>query len=316
MSIHSGEGQNVQTRSWPSSHGGYSCTGGLELIRSKIQPDAIKKTAEEAVALVAAPVCPEGNFNVLISPDQLGLQIHESIGHPLELDRVFGVETNFSGTSFATIDTLGVLKYGSSILNVVTDPTEPGVLGGYAFDDDGVPARPVQLIRDGIQVGYLSGRETAARIGQPSSGNNRSADWSHYPINRMSNTRLEPGDLSWPELLSLVDNGLLLVTNRSWSIDDRRDSFRFECELAQEIRGGKLGKLYRAPAYSGRTLDFWQSCNGLGKASLYENWGTPTCGKGEPSQSLHTSQGAPPASFTNIAVEPAVQRKGHPHGKR
>lgn len=316
MSIHARNDRESMTRSWPSSHGGYTCTGGLELIRNKIQHDSICKAADEAVALLSAPPCPEGAFNVVIAPDQMGLQIHESIGHPLELDRVFGVEANFSGTSFASVDSLGSLRFGSPLVNVVTDPLESGVLGGYAYDDDGVPASSVPLIRQGIHVGYLSGRETAARIGMASSGNNRSSDWSHYPINRMSNTRLEPGDLSWNDLLAMVDSGLLLVTNRSWSIDDRRDSFRFECEIAREIKGGKLGRLYRNPSYSGRTLEFWRNCNGLGNRELYENWGTPTCGKGEPSQSIHTSQGAPPASFLNVAVAPSVKRKGHPHGKR
>ncbi|HPQ39411.1 MAG TPA: TldD/PmbA family protein [bacterium] len=314
MTIRAGDGRGAQTRSWPSSHGGYTCTGGFEKIRSMVRREAVEQAAGEAVMLTTAPPCPEGRFPVVLAPDQMSLQIHESIGHPLELDRVFGVEANFSGTSFAQPEGMGQLQFGSPLINVVTDPTESGVLGAYGYDDDGVPARPVTLIRDGILRGYLSGRETAGRLGVPSSANNRAADWRHYPINRMSNTRLEPGNATWDDLLAGAEGGLIMATNRSWSIDDRRESFRFECEAAWEIKSGKRGKIYRNPAYTGRTLDFWRSCDAVGHAALYENWGTPNCGKGEPSQSIHTSQGSAPARFQNVSVSASGQRKGHPHG--
>jgi len=314
ISITAGDGRNQRSRSWPSSHGGYTCTGGFERLKSIVTREAIEKVAAEAVALVTAPPCPEGKFTVVIAPDQMGLQIHESIGHPLELDRVFGVEANFSGTSFAQPELLGKLKYGSHLLNVVTDPTEKYALGSYGYDDDGVRARSSQLIKNGVLVGYLSGRETAARLNLQSSANNRALNWSHYPINRMSNTRLEPGKDSWNDLLAGADNGLFLATNRSWSIDDKRESFRFECEIAWEIKKGKLGKMYHSPSYTGRTLEFWRSCDAVGRSELYENWGTPSCGKGEPSQTIHTSQGSPPVRFTNVAVAPAVSKRRHPHG--
>lgn len=314
MSIQAGEGRDAQTRSWPSSHGGYTCTGGFEKIRRIVQQEAVERAAEEAVMLSTAPPCPEGTFPVVLAPDQMSLQIHESIGHPLELDRVFGVEANFSGTSFAQPELVGTLAYGSPLLNVVTDPTETGVLGAYAYDDDGVPARPVPLIQNGILQGYLSGRETAGRLGRRSSANNRATNWRHYPINRMSNTRIEPGASSMDELLAGAEGGLFMATNRSWSIDDRRESFRFECEAAWEIKGGKRTRIYRNPSYTGRTLEFWRSCDGIGVASLYENWGTPNCGKGEPSQSIHTSQGSAPARFQSVSVAPTGRRRGHPHG--
>ncbi len=314
LQLTAGEGVASQTRSWPSSHGGFSCTGGLEHIHRVISDDSIATAAEEAIQLSRAEPCPEGVFTVILAPDQMSLQIHESIGHPLELDRVFGAEANFSGTSFAQPELLNTLQFGSEHINVCTDPTEKAVLAAYRFDDDGVPARPVQLIREGILKGYLSGRETARRIKMDSSANNRAAGWRHYPINRMSNTRLEPGRHSWDDLLADIDKGLYFVTNRSWTIDDRRETFRFECELAREIKGGKPGKIYRNPVYSGRTLTFWRSCDAIGDASLYQNWGTPNCGKGEPSQTLHTSQGASPVRFRNVSVTSAHRRTGHSHG--
>jgi TldD protein len=309
-----GDGHAAQTRSWPSSHGGFACTGGMEQLERIISQESVAKRAEEAIMLSRAKPCPEGLFTVILAPDQMSLQIHESIGHPLELDRVFGAEANFSGTSFAQPHLLKKLQIGSDSVNVYTDPTEEAVLAAYRYDDDGVPARPVQIIRNGLLTGYLSGRETARRINMDSSGNNRAAGWRHYPINRMSNTRLEPGDFSWNNLLAGIDKGLYMATNRSWTIDDRRDTFRFECELAREIRGGKLGRIYRNPVYSGRTLDFWRSCDAIGDATLYQNWGTPSCGKGEPSQILHTSQGSSPARFQNVAVTSAHGRPGHHHG--
>lgn len=314
MVIMAGENHDVQSRSWPSSHGGFAYTGGLEKLQSIIVASEIEKAAEEAVMLTHAPPCPDGVFTVVLAPDQMSLQIHESIGHPLELDRVFGVEANFSGTSFAQPNLLNKLDIGSEHIDVYTDPTEEGVLAAYGYDDDGVQVRPVPLIQKGVLVGYLSGRETAGRLGLASSGNNRAAGWRHFPINRMSNTRLEPGRFSWDDLLAGIDKGLFMATNRSWTIDDRRETFRFECEFAQEISGGKLGKVYRNPVYSGRTLDFWRSCDAVGNASLYQNWGTSSCGKGEPAQSIHTSQGSSPARFRNVSVTSARPSKGHRHG--
>lgn len=312
MVISAGDGRESQNRSWPSSHGGFACTGGLERLEHVIVASDIIRVAEEAVMLTKASPCPLGVFPVILAPDQMSLQIHESIGHPLELDRVFGVEANFSGTSFAQPQLLNRLQFGSEQVNVVTDPTEEGALAAYGYDDDGVPARSVPLIQNGLLVGYLSGRDTAVRLNLASSGNNRAAGWQHFPINRMSNTRLEPGRFSWDDLLAGIEWGLFMETNRSWTIDDRRDTFRFECEIAREISGGKLGKIYRNPVYSGRTLDFWRSCDALGDGSLYRNWGTAACGKGEPAQTLHTSQGSPPARFQNVSVSSARPERGHP----
>ncbi len=315
LSVTAGQKRDVQTRSFPSSHGGDHGAGGYERILEMDLPGNARRVAEEALLLLSAPPCPNGAFTVILDGDQLGLQIHESIGHPLELDRVFGAEANFSGTSFASPDQLGSLRYASDIVSVVTDPTIPGGLGSYGFDDDGTPARRVELIRNGILVGFLSGRETASRIGALSSANNRAAGWRHVPINRMSNTVLLPGTWSLDDLLADTESGLFLTTNRSWSIDDRRESFRFECEAAYEIRGGKLGQMYRNPVYTGRTVDFWNRCDAICNETHFKLWGTPNCGKGEPSQSIFTSQGACPARFRNVAVESSAGKsRGHGGG--
>lgn len=313
LTVTAGQRRDVQSRSFPSSHGGDHGTGGYERVLAMDLIGNAPRVAEEALALLAAPPCPSGEFTVILDGDQMGLQIHESIGHPLELDRVFGAEANFSGTSFATPEQLGSLRYGSDIVSVVTDPTLPGGLGSYGFDDDGTPARRVELIRNGILVGFLSGRETASRIHQPSSSNNRALGWRHVPINRMSNTILLPGTWSLDDLLADTESGLFLTTNRSWSIDDRRESFRFECEVAHEIRGGKLGQMYKNPVYTGRTLEFWNACDAICNNAHFRLWGTPNCGKGEPSQSLFTGQGASPARFRRVTLESSAG-KGRGHG--
>jgi TldD protein len=302
LSVRAGSRHGMQSRSYPSSHGGDTGTGGYERILSADLPGHAEQTAEEAVALLSAPDCPQGEFTVIIHGDQMGMQLHETVGHPLELDRVFGAEANFSGTSFATPEKCGQLKYASDIVTIVTDPTEPGGLGSYKYDDDGVPAQRTDLIRDGILVGYLSGRETAATLNTSSSANNRAAGWRHFPINRMSNTNLVPGNWRLQDLIEDTESGLYLVTNKSWSIDDRRESFHFECEMAYEIKNGKRGTLLKNPVYSGRTVPFWNSCDAICNRDEYRIWGTPNCGKGEPSQNMYTGQGASPCRFRNVTM--------------
>ena len=314
ISISAGKGHRGVSRSFPSSHGGYYGTGGFELIQAADFENGVVVAAEEAVALLTAPSCPTGQFDIILSSDQLSMQIHESVGHPLELDRVFGAEANFSGTSFATPDQLGKLHFASSKVTLVTDPTIPGGLATYGYDDDGVKSQRRVLIRDGILVGYLSGRETAKRIGAASSANNRAAGWRHFPINRMSNTILVPGKWDLDDLLADTEKGLFLITNKSWSIDDRRENFRFSCEAAYEIRGGRLGRLYRAPSYNGLTTDFWNRCDAVCNEKHFEMWGTMNCGKGEPSQSIHTGQGASPARFRGVNVEPEIGKRPHGQG--
>ena len=287
------------TRSYPANEGQFE-TRGHELLDQIDFESNIPVICEEAAALLDAEECPQKICDIVLDSSHLSLVIHESIGHPLELDRVFGVERNFSGTSFAVPDKLGILKYGSDIINVVTDSTAPFGLGTFGYDDDGVTANKEFLIKDGVLVNYLSSRETAARIGKKSTGANRADGWGNMPICRMTNTNLLPGDKSLTELISGIDDGIYMQTTSSWSIDDTRENFQFGCELGREIKNGQLGKLIKNPTYSGNTVEFWNSCDGIGDQSLWRLWGTPNCGKGQPAQNGRVGQGTSPARFRNV----------------
>jgi TldD protein len=289
------------TRSYPANEGQFE-TGGYELLDQIDFETNIPIICEEAMALLDAEECPQKTCDIILDSSHMSLVIHESIGHPLELDRVFGVERNFSGTSFATPDKLGKLQYGSNIINVITDSTAPFGLGTFGYDDDGVKADKEYLIKDGVLVNYLSSRETAARIGKKSTGANRADGWGNMPICRMTNTNLLPGDKSLDDLISGVDDGIFMQTTSSWSIDDTRENFQFGCELGWEIKNGRLGKLLKNPTYSGSTVEFWNSCDGIGDKSLWRLWGTPNCGKGQPAQNGRVGQGASPARFRNVKV--------------
>jgi len=288
-------------RSFPSSSGQYECKG-YELLDELQMKEAIPRLIEEIEMLEAAEECPEKTTTLLLSGDQVSLQVHESIGHALELDRVFGVERDFSGTSFATTDKLGKLKYASDIVTVVCDSTVPHGLASYGFDDEGVPTRQVDLIRNGRLVNYLSSRETAARIGKESTAAMRANSWANVPIVRIANVNLKPGSKPFEQLLSEIDNGIYMDTVRSWSIDDERRYFQFGCEIGWLIEGGKLTTPIKNPTYSGCTTDFWNKCTGIADEQSYRIWGTPNCGKGQPGQNARTAQGASPARFEQITV--------------
>jgi TldD protein len=251
---------------------------------------------------MSAKEAPSGTFDIVLSGDQMSLQVHESIGHPLELDRVFGSERNFSGVSFATPDNLNTLQYGSSIINVVSDTSYPGGLATWGYDDEGVKARSVDLISNGTLVGYLSNRESAARIGRESSGAAYAAGWSNPPIVRIASVILKPGDASFDDLIGGIDDGIYMETVESWSIDDNRESFQLGCEIGWEIKGGKLGEMVKAPTYSSSTVKFWNSCDAIGDKSLWNIWGTPNCGKGQPPQNARTAQGTSPSRFRQVKV--------------
>jgi len=289
------------SRSYPANEGIYE-TRGYELLEQTDFENNIPILCEEAVAALDAEPCPQKTCDIVLDGSHLSLVIHESIGHPLELDRVFGSERNFSGTSFATPDKLDKLKYGSEIINVVADPTLKHGLGSFGYDDEGVKAHEAYLIKDGILVNYLSSRETAARIGKESSGAMRADGWGNVPIVRMTNTNLLPGDKSFDDLISGIDDGIYMQTTSSWSIDDTRDNFQFGCEIGREIKGGKLGRIIKNPTYSGNSVEFWNSCDGIGDESQWRLWGTPNCGKFQPGQNGRVAQGASPARFRNVKV--------------
>ncbi|HYL10740.1 MAG TPA: TldD/PmbA family protein [Candidatus Acidoferrales bacterium] len=305
------QGDEIQKRSYPNSFGGQHTLQGYELIESVDLLKHAPRVAEEAVALHKAAQCPESTGTIILESAQLGLQIHESVGHPIELDRVLGQEANFAGMSFLTLEKLNALKYGSEIVNVVADARldhGPG-LGTFGYDDEGVPAQCTDIIKNGLFTGYLSNRETAASIGLArSSGTMRTESWNRLPIIRMTNISLLPGTWSYGNLLADTDDAILMETNRSWSIDDRRYHFQFSTEIGWEIKGGKKTRMLKNPSYSGITTEFWNSCDAICSREHWTLWGTPNCGKGQPMQTMGTGHGAAPARFRNIKIGSAFSK--------
>jgi len=306
------QGSEIQKRSFPNSFGGQYQNKGYELIDELKLVENAPRIGEEAVALHKADQCPEGKFTIILDSSQLGLQIHESVGHPIELDRVLGMEANFAGTSFLTLDKLGKLRYGSELVNVVADATPahgPG-LGTFAYDDEGVPAQCTPIISNGLFTGYLSSRDTAQAIHLDRSGGTMRAEgWNRIPIIRMTNISILPGrkPLTREQLIGDTDDGILMQTNRSWSIDDKRYNFQFGCEIGWEIKGGKLGRMFKNPSYSGITTEFWNSMDAICSRDQWTLWGTPNCGKGQPMQTMGTGHGAAPARFRNVKVGSAYK---------
>jgi TldD protein len=298
-------GTDIQKRSYPNSFGGQHALQGYELVESLDLIGNASRVGEEAVALHSAAQCPEGTRTIIMGSSQLGLQIHESVGHPIELDRVLGMEANFAGMSFLTLEKLRKLKYGSDIVNVVADARlehGPG-LGTFAYDDEGVPAQCTPIITNGLFTGYLSNRETASAIGENrSNGTMRTESWNRLPIIRMTNISINPGTWKYEDLIADTDDAILMETNRSWSIDDRRYHFQFSTEIGWEIKGGKKTRMIKNPSYSGITTEFWNSCDAICSRDYWTLWGTPNCGKGQPMQTMGTGHGASPARFRNIKV--------------
>jgi TldD protein len=302
---HSFRGDEIQKRSYPNSFGGQHQLMGYELIHELALFDHAGRVAEEAVALHSAAQCPEGRFDLIVDGSQLALQVHESIGHPIELDRVLGSEANYAGMSFLTLDKLNHLRYGSEIVNAVCDarPEHGPGLGTFLFDDEGVPAQSADIIRNGQFVGYMTSRETAAAVGETrSNGTMRATGWSRQPLIRMTNVSLEPGAQTLDQVLGDVSHAIYMETNRSWSIDDKRYNFQFGCEIAWEIRDGKRTRMLKNPTYSGITTEFWNSCSAIANRDHWMLWGVPNCGKGQPEQVIGTGHGASPARFQNVKV--------------
>jgi Predicted Zn-dependent proteases and their inactivated homologs len=262
-----------------------------------------QRIAEEAVALLDAPQCPSGEMTLVVDASQVALQVHESCGHPIELDRVLGYEASFAGTSFLTLDKLGKLQYGSEKVNIDADATAPGGLGTFGWDDEGVPAQSVPIISSGRFVNYLTSRETAPIVRQDSMGSCRASGWDRIPLIRMTNINLRPGDAgTLDDLIADTRDGIFLSTNKSWSIDDRRLNFQFGTQAGWLIRNGKLTQMVRNPTYTGITPQFWGGCDAICSPSAYTLWGIPNCGKGEPIQTGHVGHGAAPARFRGVQV--------------
>jgi TldD protein len=294
---------DIQKRSYPNSFGGQYQLKGYELVGELKLLEHAGPIAEQAVALHSAEQCPEGEFDLMLDSSQLGLQIHESIGHPIELDRVLGSEANYAGMSFLTLDQLRRLRYGSPIVNVVCDarPEHGPGLGTFAFDDEGVPAHRTPIITNGLFTGYMTSRETAAAVGEArSNGCMRADGWARIPMIRMTNVSLEPGAQSLDEVFDA--DGIYMETNRSWSIDDKRYNFQFGCEIGWEIRGGRRVRMLKNPSYSGISTEFWNACEAIADRRHWTLWGVPNCGKGQPEQVMGTGHGASPARFRKIKV--------------
>lgn len=296
-------GSEIQVRSYPNAFARQQVTGGWEAMLSWDLPGNGQRVASEAVALLTADPCP---FNIttslILGGSQLALQVHESCGHPTELDRVYGSEAAYAGTSFLTTEKLNTFHYGSPVVNLTADSVRSLGLGTFGWDDEGVPAQSSQLVREGLFVGYLMSRETASKLGRYSNGCMRASGWNRIPIIRMVNVSLEPGTWKFDELIADTDDGIYMESNRSWSIDDKRYNFQFGTEIGYEIKHGKMGRMLRNCTYTGITPEFWNSCDAVCNADHWVMWGTPNCGKGQPSQVAHTGHGAAPARFRKVKV--------------
>jgi TldD protein len=296
------EGDEIQVRSYPNSFRGNFATRGYEWIERLALADRAERVAEEASQLLGAKPCPSKVTTLILDGSQLALQVHESVGHPIELDRILGTEASYAGTSFLQPGMVGHFKYGSDLVNVVADATYPGGLGTFGYDDEGIKAQRVPILSQGILVNLLTSRETAHHLGRESNGTMRADGWNRIPLIRMTNINLEPGEWTLDQMVAGTEEGLFLTTNRSWSIDDKRINFQFGTEIGWEIKNGKLGEMVKNPTYTGITPTFWNSCDAIADRNHWQMWGTPNCGKGEPGQVAHVGHGAAPARFRNVQV--------------
>jgi predicted Zn-dependent protease len=295
------DGLNVQKR---TDNGMFarSYQGGMEIFAPELIFARARQIGEEAVELLAAEECPEAIATLVLAPDQMMLQIHESVGHPLELDRILGDERNYAGSSFVKLTDFGNLVYGSPLMNITFDPTVEGQFASYAFDDGGMGATKEYLIKEGILLRGLGGLDSQARAQVPGVANLRACSWNRPPIDRMANLNLEPGESSLAEIIANIEYGVYMESNRSWSIDDYRNKFQFSCEYARLIENGQLTKTLKNPNYRGITSQFWRNLVAVGDRSTREIYGTPYCGKGEPNQAIRVGHASPVCAFANIEV--------------
>jgi len=275
---------------------------GLERFNKDLVREKCNKVSSQVIELIEADECPTGTMSLVLAPDQMMLQIHESIGHPLEIDRILGDERNYAGWSFVELKDFGNLKYGSDIMNITFDPTVTNEMASYGFDDGGFKASKEHIIKDGILLRGLGALESQARSDVPAVANFRSCSWNRAPIDRMANLNLEPGDSSFDDIISSVEYGVYMETNRSWSIDDYRNKFQFGSEYAKLIENGKITKTLRDPNYRAITVPFWNSLAKVGDQSTFEVHGTPNCGKGEPNQVIRVGHASPVCLFNDIQV--------------
>ncbi len=292
------DGMESQTRT-----SGSPCQqGGFELLKEQISDEEAERVGKEALELLKAEQCPTGVYDLVLAPDQLYLQVHESIGHPLELDRILGDERNYAGWSFVQLSDFGHLQYGSPLLNVVFDPTLDGEYASYAFDDTGLTATREYLIKEGVLLRGLGGLDSQKRAGVPGVASTRASSWNRPPIDRMANINIEAGESTFEDIIGGVERGIFMSTNASWSIDDYRRKFQFGCEYARLIENGKLTKILKNPNYRGVTSTFWHNLKKVGDSSTFKIWGASNCGKGEPNQMIQVGHAIPLCLFENVEV--------------
>lgn len=300
LSVTANAGTETHTRTFGGR--GYCRQGGLEVLDQTGFYAVAPQLSAEAVQLLSAPDCPDGRMDVLLAPDQMMLQIHESIGHPLELDRILGDERNYAGTSFVTPDMFGTYQYGSDLLDITFDPSRSEQYASYQFDDDGQPARKEYLIKNGRLLRGLGGAVSQARLGMPGVANARATTWNRPTIDRMANLNLEPGASDFSSMVGAIERGVYMKTNCSWSIDDSRNKFQFGCEWGQLIEDGRLTTVVKKPNYRGVSATFWRNLAMVGNLDSYEVLGTPFCGKGEPNQVIRVGHAAPACVFSDVEV--------------
>jgi TldD protein len=296
-----GDGE-MQRRSFPNSFRGHIAASGFEHVRRIGLIEEAERTATEALELLRAKECPSEVTTLVLDSGQMELQVHESIGHPVELDRVLGMEEAYAGSSFVRPDDRGRLRYASDLVSITADATLPGGLGSFGWDDEGVPAQRTPIIVDGVFQDFISSRETAGILGIPSSGAMRADGWQNFPLIRMTNISIEPREGTLADIIGDTADGVFMSTNTSWSIDDRRVNFQFGCEIAWRIKDGRLVEMYRNPNYTGITTEFWRSCDAVGGREDWTLWGTPNCGKGQPGQTARVGHGTSPGRFRNVQV--------------
>ena len=292
----------VQTRSWPSALEGYHAQAGWEVIDFMELEKGARQIGKEAAELLKAPECPSDTMTLILDGSQLALQVHESCGHPIELDRVLGTELSLAGGSFLQPEKAG-FQYGSECVNIVADATVPGGLGTFGYDDEGVPAQRTEIVTNGIFTGYLTSRETAPRLGLTSQGSMRADGWSRTPLIRMTNINLEPGEWTLDDMIADTEKGIFMQDTKSWSIDDLRLNFQFSCEVGWLVENGRLtDRMVRNPSYQGITPEFWNNCDAVANKDEWRMWGVLNCGKGDPMQVMHVGHGASRARFQNVKV--------------
>jgi predicted Zn-dependent protease len=300
LTVVASDGKDTQQRTLGGR--GHCVQGGLEQLEGSGFLTDSPRLARQVLELLAAPNCPSGNMDIVLAPDQMLLQIHESIGHPLELDRILGDERNYAGTSFVTQDMFGTYRYGSDLLDVTYDPTRPHQFASYGYDDDGTPAERQYIIKDGMLLRPLGGTVSQVRAGMEGVANARATRWNRPPIDRMANLNVEPGESSFDDLIGGVERGVYMESNVSWSIDDSRNKFQFGCEFGRVIEDGELKGIVKKPNYRGVSATFWRALTGVGDASTYKVLGTPFCGKGEPNQVIRVGHASPVCRFSGIDV--------------